>query len=164
MRWLAAACLWLAGLAVIYLSNLAFFVAGGSDSLTDIAAPPVFGQMAAMLLAALGLALSVWKAMPGGVWVRLISTALSAVLIVFASHRVVVDSARGLIRDVWLLRDLQVMPFDQRDGPAASAILERGPAWDHLVAKTGGAKLLLIRGVPPLAVNMAPLEVWWERG
>ena len=163
MRWLVATCAWLAGSTVIYLSNLSFFVAGGSDSLTDIAAPPLIGQVLAMMLAGAGLANAAWPRAAGGMKARTASFVLSLILILVASHRVVVDNGQGRIRDLWLLSDLQVMPFDQRDGPASSASLERGVVWDRIVPGSGAPAVIVIKGVPPLALDMAPVEIWWTR-
>jgi hypothetical protein len=162
MRWLAACCAWLAGLVVIYLSNLAFFVAGGSDSLTDIAAPPRIGQVVALLLAGAGLGYAAWSRAPGGVTARTASVAGAVILLGLASHRVVIDNGRGEIRDFWLLTGVQTLPFDQRDGPAASAKLENHAVWAR-IAPLSGPGILLILGIPPLALDMGPVEVWWTR-
>jgi hypothetical protein len=164
MRWAAAAGVWLAGVVVIVLSNQAFFLAGGSDSLTDIAAPPVVGQIVAVMLVGVLLILAVWRGTPGGGPARVAAVVLSAVLLLLASHRVVIDSGQGRLRDVWVLNDLQVMQFDQRDGPKAAASLEHGTEWVRIVPRSGGVPIIIIRGVPPLAMDLGSLEVWWAQG
>jgi hypothetical protein len=163
MRWLATGCMWLVGIVVIYLSNLSFFIAGGSDSLTDIAAPPLAGQVAAAILGGVAMVLSEWRAAPGGIPARSAAVTLALILLLLATHRVVIDNGLGTMRDVWLLNDIQTLAFDQRDGPAAAASLEQGALWDTVIPKDGGSRMILIRGIPPLALDMEPIEAWWTR-
>ncbi len=142
---------------VWWLSSDPFFVVGGSDAAALILEPPREAQSATAIVLgiAIVLALIPW---PGRVARRGAWAALALVTAAFAlsTHRVVIDPARGQIRDVWAMVTLQSIGTDPADG------LGTDPRWQLdrqtlTFQRPDGQTMTVLLGIAPLRIETAEL-------
>jgi hypothetical protein len=161
-RRLFAALLALIGLALWWLSRETWWVAGGSDAAAVILAPAEFPQQLALLVLMLAAlcCLVAWSSRLSrklsliGLWLGVAATAL-------ATHRVVIDGARGDIRDVWLLVTVQRIGMDLQQGPRVLPGELGALTWLSFQSPTpGAAPMRAFVGIPPWRLQTDALKAF----
>jgi hypothetical protein len=163
--WRAAGAIILAMLlaaaaALIALSDMPGFIAGGSDFTATIIGPPLAGQAAAFLLIAVA---AVEATFGTTLRLRMLGVMIYVASLLLATHRIDFDPGQGRITDHWLTVTIQVLPMNPADGPAADGTkLRRYWLYDVAVPRQG-PNMPLLKGPFPINLDLSKMEQMWGR-
>jgi hypothetical protein len=146
----------LAGLVstgILWFSHDTFLLSGGSDAPNIILAPPLAGQFGAAILLMLLPHIMLFRSPRTG----FVIAAVWLIIFALSTHRIVIDSVRGELREVWALIPVQRTNIGGPDGPAA-VVRHNGFAHVILGAAVGSNSLVVLKGVAPLAIDFSPLQ------
>lgn len=147
------------GLEVVASDTL--LLAGGSDALAAVAAPQRWAQLLAAALAGLAVALQARRKHNTPGLLRRLAIPASLILVLLAGHRMVLDGARGELRDVYWLMTVQRVAFDVADGSTASYSAQISPLFLRLQANDTAQVTTIFLGPPPWRVPARRLTPLW---
>ena len=160
--WLIAGVITAVGVAgALLLAGNRFLIAGGSDALITVAAPTPWAQIAAVLFAGAMVGLQGVDLRGRFLLARRLLLPLAVVLVTLAGHRVVLDGARGELRDVYWLVNAKRLTFDISEGPAVSYSIEVSTYFLRLRAVDTANVTRVFLGIPPWRVVTEELEALW---
>lgn len=133
---------------LVAASESSFFLAAGSDAGVEIFTPSLASKIFALSICTVALAWALFGRADGaaGRWALYIG---SLAILALATHAVMLDYKRGILREHWAFANVDRLSFDVADGLSQDWQVTPSFTGAHLTRRRDGARVFVLSGIAP---------------